>query len=240
MINILLAGIRVGIDNQYDLMPWLRGWLTRREPDFTIRVSPEELLREDDGQGFPPAYLEFICCYRHIAERLADFDAFVFHSAALAVDRRAYLFAAPSGTGKTTHAQSWLNRVPGVSVLNGDKPILRRTPEAFIACGTPWQGKERFGSDSNFPIQGICLLQRGSEDRIRPAEPALAVPRLSRQVYFPRDPVRLEKTLSLMDACFRSVPLWSMACTLDPDSGLVSYEAMRPRARDGGPVQNEL
>ena len=232
MITIHIAGMNIGIDSQYDLFPWLCGWLAHGAPDFTVRVSPEELVREDEGRGLSPAYLEFICAYRHIAERLADFDAFVFHSAALYVQERAYLFAAPSGTGKTTHASKWLETVPGAKFLNGDKPILRRTDEGFLACGTPWRGKERYGTSRCLPIQGICLLRRGQEDRILRAEPAACVGLLSRQVYLPEDPARFEKTLDLMDECFRSVPLWSMECTLDPGSALVSWEAMKPKTEE--------
>lgn len=230
MLTICLAGVNIGIDNQYDLAPRLQGWLTEAAPVFTVRVSPEELLREDDGSGKPPDYLEYICVYRKLAERLPDYDAFVFHGAAIAMDGRAYLFTAPSGTGKTSHGQIWRYLwADRAYFLNGDKPILRRGPEGFLACGTPWRGKEGFGVNETLPIQGICLLHRGTENRIERAAPEELIRFLTRQIYIPRDPDRAERLLQLLDACCRTVPAWSMRCTLNLDAARISYAAMRPR-----------
>ena len=52
MLTICLAGVNIGIDNQYDLAPRLQGWLTEAAPVFTVRVSPEELLRDDEAMDF--------------------------------------------------------------------------------------------------------------------------------------------------------------------------------------------
>ena len=146
MMILRLAGVTVGIDNQYDFSDRVRLWLADGAPDFTVRVAPEELEREDEGRGLPREYLEFVCAYRHIAERMPDYDAFVFHGAAVVVDDLAYLITAPSGTGKTTLTRFWRYGLDcGAWVLNGDKPILRRDPGGFTVCGTPWRGKEGHG-----------------------------------------------------------------------------------------------
>ena len=230
MIIIRLAGVKVGIDNRYDIAPRMEGWLASGEPDFTLRVFPEEMALEDAGRGLDPAYLEFICAYRHIAERMPDYDAFVFHGAAVVMEELAYLFTAPSGTGKTTHARLWHYGFEGRAwYLNGDKPILRRSEAGFTVCGTPWRGKEGYGVNAERPIQGICLLRRGEENRIAPAEPGELAGFLTRQIYLPRDPRRLEKALELLDACCGAVPIWSMSCTLNAKAAQMAWEAMRPQ-----------
>lgn len=230
MITIQLAGVCIGIENQYEIAPRLEGWITDGTPDFTVRVAPEELAREDEGRGMPADYLEFICAYRHIAERMPDYDAFVFHGAAIVMDELAYLFTAPSGTGKTTHAQLWRYGFEGRAwFLNGDKPILRRTPEGFHVCGTPWRGKEGYGINAERPMQGLCLLSRGTENRIVPAKPEELVRFLARQIYIPRDPARAARLLELLDACCAAVPTWTMRCTLNARAAQTAYEAMRPK-----------
>lgn len=231
MITIRLAGLNIGIDNQYDFTDRVRDWIVQAEPEFTVRVSPEELELEDDGRGMSPEYLEFICAYRHIAERLPAYDAFVFHGVAIAVDGRAYLFTAPSGTGKTTHGMLWCYALAEKKpwFLSGDKPILRRTPEGFLACGTPWRGKENFGVNAELPIQGICLLRRGEKNFIRPAETNELVLFLARQIYMPRDPAQMDKLLTLVDECCRTVPIWALYCTLNLKAAVFAYRAMRPR-----------
>ena len=193
MITIRLAGVNIGIENQYDIAPRLEGWITDGQADFTVRVTPQELIREDEGRGMAADYLEFICAYRHIAERMPDYGAFVFHGAAIVMDELAYLFTAPSGTGKTTHAQLWRYGLEGKAwFLNGDKPILRRTPDGFHVCGTPWRGKEEYGVNEERPLQGLCLLSRGSENRIVPARSEEMVRFMLKE--FETDPKRIWDT----------------------------------------------
>ena len=230
MITICLAGVNVGIESNYDLTPRLEGWITDAAPDLTVAVDPRELRREDRGRGLAPDYLDFICAYRHIAERMPAYDAFVCHGSVVAMDGRAYLFTAPSGTGKTTHTQLWLRRFEGRAwILTGDKPILRRTPEGFLACGTPWRGKENYGVNEELPVQGICLLDRGEKNEIEPASSADMMRFLSRQIYFPKDTEHMIQLLALLDEFCRAVPTWTMRCNMDPEAAEVSYEAMRPK-----------
>ena len=228
MITIRLAGVNVGIENTYDLTPRLAGWITDAKPDFTVSMSPNE--RKKEARGYAPDYVEFICAFRHIAERMPSYDAFVCHGSVVAMDGRAYLFTAPSGTGKTTHTQLWLRRYPGRAwILSGDKPIFRRTPEGFLACGTPWRGKEDYGVNEELPVQGICLLGRGEENEILPAGPADMMRFLSKQIYFPKQAERMEKLLELLDQFCSTVPTWTMRCNMDLEAAEVSYEAMRPK-----------
>lgn len=228
MICISMAGLRIGIDNQHSLDRYLAGWESPETPDFTVRATEAELDREDQGRGMSRSYLEFICVYRRIAEELPDWGAFVIHGAAVAREGRAYLFTAPSGTGKTTHIRQWLARFPDAWVLNGDKPVLRQSPEGFLVCGTPWRGKEGLGRSGALPLQGVCLLRRGEENRIRPAEAQELVNFLMKQTYPPKIPGHMLRFLELLDQCCRSVPVWAMDCTISPQAAELAWETMKP------------
>ena len=228
MICISMAGLRIGIDNQYPLERLLAGWESQDPPDFTVRATEAELDREDRGRGLSRSYLESICVYRRIAEELPDWGAFVIHGAAVARQGRAYLFTAPSGTGKTTHIRQWLARFPDAWVLNGDKPVLREGPEGFLVCGTPWRGKERLGCPGELPLQGICLLGRGAENRIRPAGVQELVNFLMKQTYPPKVPRHMLRFLELLDRCCRSVPVWAMDCTISQEAAELAWETMKP------------
>ena len=229
MITIQIAKLNVGIDNRYDLAPRLEGFLTQEQPDFTVRVTDAELEQERRiGGDMPEEYLEYICAYRQIAERLPEYDAFVMHGAAVVVDdRAAYLFTAPSGTGKTTHIHLWRLRFPDrVWILNGDKPILRKINGRVFVCGTPWRGKEQFGKSAMRPLKGICLLNRGAENRIAPISPQTVLPALMHQFYLPRQPQNLERFLSLLGEYISSVPLYSMACNRSSSAAVMSFETL--------------
>ena len=130
--------------------------------------------------------------------KMPDYDALVFHGSAVAVGEKAYLFTAKSGTGKTTHTALWLKNVPGSYVVNGDKPILRFMNGQVFVCGTPWMGKEALGCSRVVPLDGLCILSRGRENRIRPAEFANVMPILIAQSYRPPDRIALVKTMKLM------------------------------------------
>ena len=58
--------------------------------------------------------------------QLLDFNGMLLHASAVMVDGKAYLFTAPSGTGKSTHTRLWLQQFgERAAILNDDKPALR-------------------------------------------------------------------------------------------------------------------
>ena len=71
------------------------------------------------------------------------YGAFLMHAAVVEVDGIAYVFTAPSGTGKSTHVQLWLDHFgPRARVLNGDKPLFRFEGNTLYACGTPGRARK--------------------------------------------------------------------------------------------------
>ena len=227
MITIRMAGLNISIDNRFVHGSRFAGFETAQRPDFTVSVTNAELDAERRFNREPDEYLEFVCIYRKIAEMLADYDAFVFHSAVVARgDGPAFLFTAPSGTGKTTHIRLWCAQFPDCSVLNGDKPIIRYTDGQFLACGTPWNGKEKLGSAESRPLHAICMLHRGTENHIRRATQAETAQFVMKQVYLPRDPARLAKQLALMNSCFTRIPMYTMYCNTEPEAARMAWEAM--------------
>ena len=79
---------------------------------------------------------------RLTADALLPRDRLLMHGAALAWQGQAYLFTAPSGTGKSTHAMLWRRYLgSGAEVINGDKPLLHLPPDGpAVVYGSPWAG----------------------------------------------------------------------------------------------------
>jgi hypothetical protein len=111
-------------------------------------------------------------------------------------------------------------------MVNDDMPFLRISDSAVLAYGSPWSGKHGLASRICVPLQGICLLQRGSENQIHPSEPMKIRDMLHRQVHIPLDTSLEKTTLSLLDALLEMVPLWEMSCNKDLDAARIAYEAM--------------
>ena len=137
MFCVQIAEVLVAIENRYafterlcadyivDVLP--------DECDFSVSVTPEEIAAENSDEGtFSPAYCESLALYRKICTRMLDYDAFLLHAAIVSYAGRGFAFAAKSGTGNSTHAAQWMRALgDDVTVVNGDKPILRwRSGEA--------------------------------------------------------------------------------------------------------------
>ena len=83
------------------------------------------------------------------------------------MDNKAYLFSAPSGTGKSTHTQLWLSAFKDAKILNDDKPAIIIRNNIAYACGTPFSGKNDLSLNEMYPIQGIAFLERSKDNWIK-------------------------------------------------------------------------
>ena len=159
------------------------------------------------------------------AKELLRFDGSFLHSSAVVVGGKAYLFSAPSGTGKSTHTEKWC-RLFGASYLNDDKPVFRLMGDTWVAYGTPWSGKHDLSVNTGVPIGGIAILRRGQENKISPMEPARALPQILAQSSYRLNRQQMEKQLSLLDRLLREVPIWDLRCLNNDEAAYVAYHAM--------------
>ena len=231
MLRIRVAELNIEIDNRYPFTErFCREFLADfTEPDLRVRVSDEELAaeRESDPYHSEIGYLECICVYRSIALELHRFDAMVFHAAVIACDGRAVAFAAPSGTGKSTHIALW-QRAFGdrVRIVNGDKPILRRIDGEWMAFGTPWRGKEGLGENFSAPLRALCFLSRGKENAVFSASEGEKAMGLFTQTLLPSNPVAAEAHLALLDDLATRLPAYRLECNMEEAAALVAHDAI--------------
>ena len=216
------------------------GYETEGTPDFTVTVSEadiayerEKSAREDRAEGlpvrvYPEPYLEELAVYRKIAEKMPDYGTVLFHGSVIAVDGQGYLFTAKSGTGKSTHTRLWRQMLGERTVMvNDDKPLLRSDADGFIACGTPYNGKHRLGSNIEVPLRALCILTRAQVNRIERISKSEAYPMLLQQVYRSADPAALKKTLLLIDRLAAVTPLYRLGCNTEPEAAEIAYRAMK-------------
>lgn len=236
--TIKLAGITVEIYTLYNSLKNTADYETADAPDFTVCISEEDIIAERqksidecafEGIPYPnysPAALENTAVYRKIAEKLPEYDGFVFHGSAVAVGNKAYLFTAKSGTGKTTHTNLWLKNINGSYVVNGDKPIIRIIDGKPFVCGTPWMGKEGYGCNKNVPLCAVCFLNRAPENRIQKTDFGKVYPKLIGQTYRPTNGNLFVKTIKLLEKTGHCVPIYELFCNMDDGAALVSFGGM--------------
>lgn len=232
MFKIKMAGLTIQIQNRYSYVRRLcENYITETDgADMTISVSEEEIfaqMAEDSGSS--PGYCESLCIYRNICLWLPCFEGFLIHGAAVAVDGAAYLFLAKSGVGKTTHIRLWMDAFGDrVSVVNGDKPILRRFDGTWHVCGTPWCGKENLGTNTVVPLKALCFLERGQENTIVRCTAEQVTARIFHQLLMPRKENAIDAFFLLLEDILQQIPCYLLSCNQEVSSAVLAYRAMCP------------
>lgn len=170
---------------------------------------------------------ELMCTGRTFYTELLNFHGFMLHSSAVAVDGKAYLFSAPSGTGKSTHTEQWLKLFgERAQIINDDKPAIRIETDGIFAYGTPWSGKSDLNINGRFDIAGICVLERAEKNYIVPLDEGTAVYSILNQTIRPSDPLKMATLLSHLDKVIKAVPVWKMGCNISTEAAEIAYKAM--------------
>ena len=238
--TIEIAGQAIAVTSLFEsTKDYCKKYLTDRNADFSVTVSRQDLEEEQTllrqealEEGLKPRvfgdpFLERNSIQRQIAQLLLDRDILLMHGSTVAVDGKAYLFTAACGTGKSTHTKFWRQVFGDRAVMvNDDKPFLRIGPNGVLACGAPWSGKHGLETNITVPLQGICVLHRGQENRIVSAAAEEILPMLLHQGCPPEEESRMGKYRSLVESLAATVSLWNMDCNLDPQAARVSWEAM--------------
>lgn len=104
------------------------------------------------------------------------------HAAAVEVQDKAYAFTGPSGMGKSTRANAWIE-VLDAALINGDRPLIdTRNPKLY---GVPWDGKECCFRNVHYPLRAICEIRRSGSVYVRKMSYAQRRKLLTRQCFIP-------------------------------------------------------
>ena len=218
------------VGHQEQTLEFCKEYLTDDEMvDIFVSASDEEV----DGEivrhacGGTREYYEKIYLFRQMAEKLPEFDRFAFHGAAIKVGGKGVIFSAPPGTGKTTHVML-LEKYFGdeITVINGDKPIIRVADEGATICPCPWAGKEGWQTKEEAPLSGIVLLKRGKVSSMKKISPSEYLEELIKQAYLPENSEMFLKTLELMDKATKNVPFYLLECDISKSAAEASFEVI--------------
>ena len=225
-----IAGFNIGVECRYDyLVKQCRDYMTDGG-ETVMRVYATDAAIENEHKltpQMPKGYIESICVYREIAERLPKHGAAVFHGAAISYGDKAYIFTAPSGTGKSTHIKLWKHYLgEKVDIVNGDKPVIKISGDGMLVCSTPWAGKENWHKNRVAPIGGVCILKRGKANRIRKAGPSDVLDVLLGQIYMPRDGESAVLSLEILDTLCARVPVYVLECDISEEAVRTSFAEM--------------
>ena len=200
-------------------------------PEFSAVMEQKDIDAERGKAGaeqFPNYYLESLALFRKLCEYiLSNKQGIIFHCSAVAVDGKAYLFTAPSGTGKSTHARLWKEMLGDkMTYINDDKPIIRYIDGDFYVYGTPWNGKHRLDTNARAKIAAICELKRGKENSIERITPQEMLTVIFNQTLRPSSVADLDKLIAIIDQMLKKVELFRLYCNVSAEAAEVSFKAM--------------
>lgn len=200
---------------------------SEQQEDFVASVTDVQVQKEyDNSPNKDMAYCESICLYRAIAEKLPAFNRFVFHGAAISYNNNAIIFTAKSGTGKTTHIRLWKKALGDqITVINGDKPIIK-VDDGITVYGTPYAGKEKIQTNTSAPLKKLCLLKRGTENKIYKIDAGQSLTFLMSQIYMPIETEAKLKTLELLDRFISKAELYVLECDISKEAFETSFSAL--------------
>lgn len=215
---MLLRISELTVDAPFELLEDAQNHYEAYALDETLRHDNADIVVHED-----------IC---ELGEQLPLFDRMIVHGVAVQVtDRRrcnddslncddkgqGFIFSAPSGVGKSTHARLW-QRLLGedrVTIINGDKPIVRQRGDggAFEVYGTPWCGKEGLHQNVSAPLRGIALLHRGTPSALRATKEEF-FDFMTSQTFLPQDPTALKRTFDMLEHIYNNVPVYHIYADL--------------------------
>lgn len=242
-MDIRFAGLVFHIENQDPRLEKICGGFVLSEKEIR-RVDKKDVILLPSfpqknrrhpyfPENIPPFQQELNELIFEMGEALEQHGGMILHAAAIEADGLGYLFTAPSGTGKSTHISYWNAYLESIgktsAVICGDKPAVRKIGGTWMVCGTPWKGKEGWGCDKGFPIQGLCLLERGENNHIEACSAMDMLSKLLLATYYPETEEQMQRHLDLLDDFLTDIRCYRLTCNMTLEAARTAWEGMKPQ-----------
>lgn len=137
------------------------------------------------------------------------------HASCIRTEQGGILFSGSSGIGKSTQAQLWCDH-RGAELINGDRPILQRTDDGFLAWGSPYAGSSRCYINESVPVTALVFLAQEPANRIRRLRAGEAFRRIyAGLTMYSWDRLFVDRACDLAAELAEAVPCYAFGCTPD-------------------------
>ncbi len=229
MFTVCLAELNITINNKYEYVKNLcADYIVEEKADLFIEVTDAEIEAERKSPNNDKAILEALAIYRKIAEKITAYQGLLMHGAVISIGNHSIAFLAKSGTGKTTHMKLWLKLLgEKVTVINGDKPLLRVVNGKIYAYGTPWAGKEKLNTNTKTELKNICFISRALDNEcICVTDEDIILEKLFSQIYLPKTSQGLKYTLKFLKTIMDNCKFYSLKCNTDITAAQTAYQTI--------------
>jgi hypothetical protein len=171
--------------------------------------------------------------------RLIFHDGLVLHASSIDIDGEAIAFAAPSGTGKSTHARNW-KEVYRANIINDDHPAIRIFDGRPVMFGTPWAGEGQKFSNITSNLKAVVLLEQGPHNKMwRVSEKEILRELLPRcfMPYYNNE--YLLRAIAIFSEIVKSTQVYKLICKPDQEAVLLVQNSIWSEKYDNGMIKSE-
>ncbi|HCT92633.1 MAG TPA: hypothetical protein DF613_14830 [Lachnospiraceae bacterium] len=205
-------------------------------PDGTVYAA----CREDSENRFSIWYAEDFLSYLHgnttlfylsaLEYRMVRRGDMILHASAILDQGQALLFSAPSGMGKSTQAALW-QRLRNSRLANGDRVLLHRENDSWLACGWPMAGSSGVSIPYHTPVRALILLDKSSQNTARRLPSGEAWNLVGKEIVLrPWEQTDLSLADGLLRNFCRNTPVYAYSCRKDESAVTALYDVLE---RDG-------
>ncbi len=224
-----IAGLTVEYDCRYELLESRSKKYLCDEKKAQIKLSLDDdyyISRRKMLPGVPDSEIEYMGMGTAFYKELLSYEGMMLHASAVALDGSAFLFSAPSGTGKSTHTQGWLRVFDKAEIINDDKPAIRKIDGRYYAFGTPFSGKYDINLNKGVCVRAICFLDRG-KNKINHLDYQSAVTPLFNQTIRPDDESKMDLLCQRVEDVLNHIDFYSMFCDRSDEAVKMAYNMMK-------------
>lgn len=217
-------------DNCYRVHPDGKGGCLRSFFDaprdltpYAVALYDGDVIRVDYLEKGKRCVSEMQNSFFHLGfeELLIRKDRLCFHAACVRTPLGGILFSGRSGIGKSTQAELWC-RYRDAKQINGDRPILSKTEDGWLAWGSPYAGSSRCHINESCPVTAIVMLRQAKTCSLRRLDSGEAFRAVwSGLTMHSWDEYFVEKACDLALALIEEIPVYEFSCT--PDEAAVDY-----------------
>lgn len=199
--------------------------------DLTVKPTDQDIEKEQDSPlDINKPLAEALAVCRRIVTYGEDKGTFLLHAAVFEVEGRGIALIADSGTGKSTHMLLWKKLLgEKVTIINGDKPIVRIFDSVPYAYGTPWCGKEGLTSTKKVALTDLCFIKRSDENKTVKIEKGEAAKRIWSHVMLPKGSRSLLRMAEMLDTTLKNCNVWEISCNTDISAAKEAQKAIFQR-----------
>ncbi len=224
MFRIKVADVCVEIDNRYGFVEDVcRDYIIKGDelPAFRVQIASDEVHRMLAGAtwNLTAPMAESYLINRSLCRKMAEYDAYLFHSAVVLWRGKCIAFSGKRGTGKSTHIGLWKDKFgKEVTVINGDKPLLALRKGRLIAYGTPWCGKEGWQTNTSAELDAVVFLEQAKTNDISAIDKHEFTHRLGEQILPPANRDMADQFASLLHHTVEHVPAYVLKCNMSTNA----------------------